>query len=394
MDPCVALADFDPLDRAIRRNPFPFFAGLRDRCPVGWSDRWGGFWVISRYDDALAIHRDPSTFRSGEGVLIPPLGYGGQMIPMESDPPWHTAIRRALTPLFRPRHIESLEPFARAVVRSTLLRYIESGEGDLGALAVKVPMRVTSRLLGIPPDEDPFRRWEHAIIHERGLQPELATAAGAELYRYLGRTVSKRRRWGEGDVVGVLRSVEVEGHRLTAAQVLDTLFFLLLAGLDNTAFAIRNALWYLGVRTDVRSELVSNPSSIPVILEELLRLYSPVPGLGRTAARDVELRGQHVRKGDRLLLLWGAADRDERAFPEPDQFISGREPNHHLAFGAGIHRCLGAGLAMMEMRVVLEEILDRAPEYELVDPTDEEWTLGEATPLPALFHVRTAARSA
>jgi cytochrome P450 len=390
MDPCAALANYDPLDRAIRRDPFPFFGALRDRCPVGRSGRWGGFWVVSRYEDVFAIHRDPSTFRSGEGVLIPPLGYGGRMIPMESDPPWHTAIRRALTPLFLPRHIESLEPFARAVARSTLLRYIERGEGDLGALAVTVPMRVTTRLLGIPPDEYPFRRWEHAIIHERGLQPDVGAAAGAELYRYLGRTVNERQRWADGDVVGVLRSVEVEGHWLSAAQVLDTLVFLLLAGLDNTAFAIRNALWYLGVHPDVRSELVSDLSSLPVALEELLRLYAPVPGLGRTAARDVELRGQRVHEGDRLLLLWGAADRDQRAFPEPDQFILGREPNHHLAFGAGIHRCLGASLALMEMRIVLEEILQRAPEYELVDPTDEGWTLGEATPLRASFHVRTA----
>ncbi len=394
MDACAALAQFDPLDRAIRRDPFPFFAGLRDRCPVGWSGRWGGFWVISRYDDVLAIHRDPGTFRSGEGVLIPPLGYGGRMIPMESDPPWHTGIRRALTPLFRPGHVESLEPFARAVVRSTLSRYIESGEGDLGALAVTVPMRVTSRLLGIPTEEDPFRRWEHAIIHERGLQPELGAEAGAELYRFLARTLDDRKRWGEGDVVDVLRSVEVKGDRLTGGQVLDTLFFLLLAGLDNTAFAIRNALWYLGVHPDVRSELVSDPSSIPVALEELLRLYSPVPGLGRTAAHDMELRRHHVREGDRLLLLWGAADRDERAFSEPDQFILGRERNHHLAFGAGIHRCLGAALALMEMRVVLEEILDQAPEYELVGATDERWTLGEATPLPALFDLRTAVPSA
>lgn len=389
MDPCAALVEFDPLDRAIRRDPFPFFAGLRDRCPVGRSEQWGGFWVISRFDDIMAIHRDHDTFRSGGGVMIPPLGYGGRLIPMESDPPWHTAIRRALQPLFGTRHVATLEPFARAVVREALDGYVRTAQGDLGRLAVTVPMRVTSRLLGIRPDEDPFRRWEHTIIHERGLQPERSARAGAELYEYLRRTADTSRDRPDGGVTETLRTVEVEGKRLTAEQVVDALFFLLLAGLDNTSFAIRNALWFVGLHRDVRAELASNPSSIPPAAEELLRLYSPVPALGRTVARDVELHGQHLRTGDRLLLLWGAADRDEAAFPEPDRFVLGRDPNHHLAFGAGIHRCLGAGLAQMEIRVALEEILARVPQFELADPDDEGWTLGEATPLPALFPVNT-----
>ena len=384
------LAGFDPHDAAFRSDPFPMLDRMRSECPASWTDAYGGFWAITRYRDVLAVLRDPSNFRSGDGVVIPPLLGAGRMIPMEMDPPRHSDLRKALAHGFSHGTVQKLESFARETVREILDRTIEGTRCDLGTLAAVLPLRIVSSMLGISPHVESFRRWEKAILHRRVTDPEGGREAGESLRRYFEEEIGRRvERSGaeppeEPDLIDALMSCRLEGRRMSRDELVDACCFLLLAGLDNTAFALWAGFWYLAEHPELQEELRGEPALIPPFGEEILRLYAPVPGLARTSARDAELGGSRIRAGERLYLLWAAADRDPEEFEDPDRFVMHR-PNAHLAFGSGIHRCLGAPLVRLELRVGVEEVLGRVPQYRLQDPGTLAFRLGEATALPVTW---------
>jgi cytochrome P450 len=351
---------FDPDDWDMRRNAPMTYAAMRERCPVAHSTSLGGFWTIARYEDVFAAARDPATFSSASGVMIPPLEFDARLLPMESDPPFHSDLRRALISFFSPRQIEPLEPLVRSLANDLLDPMLTEGIHDLSSdYAWRIPTAMTCHLLGITP-LDQFHEWAEQIVYGRAKDPESAAVASQAAWSYIDRVVEARESQPGTDLISAVLGAHVQGRRLSRKEAADTSFFLFLAGLDNTAFAIRASLLSLAEERSLRERLREEPALLPSLVEEWLRLSSPVPGLCRLTTRDVELGGVAVPAGERVYLMWGSANRDPREFVDPDALIPDRLPNRHMAFGVGIHRCLGAPLARLEIRVAIEQVLTRA----------------------------------
>lgn len=365
---------FDHHDRSLSVDPYPTFARLRRECPVGWSDAWGGFWVVSRYREVDQVAHDDATFCSGQGVSLPTVGQARPLIPIEVDPPLFHKYRRILNPRFSPGAVERLEPDIRQITGSLIDNFIERGECDLVTeLAQPIPAITTLRMLGLPEDQwDLFLHHIHTGVHESAHDLDKSVESIMEVYVAIGAALEAREEEGftGDDVISYLARTELDGERLTEEEVLDICLLLLFGGLDTTAAAIAHAALYLDQDRDARARLQAEPGLIPSAIEEFVRYYTPVQALARTATRDTELAGQPVGAGDKLLVVWASANRDEEAFPDPDRIILDRHPNRHVGFGVGIHRCLGMHLARLMFRVALEEILNRLPDYHVRPDAD------------------------
>jgi hypothetical protein len=388
--------DFNPYDHALHADPYPTYRVLRDEHPAYRNDRLG-FWVLSRYDDVLGALRAPSTFSSAGGITIDARGREFKPMMITMDPPRHTRLRNLVAKAFTPGRVAELEPRIRTIAAELLDAFATRGTADLvDEFAWPLPATVISELLGVPAaDRASFRAWSGDLV--RGAHtPDMAPAelggaamrAAMELYRYFGGLLAERRAAPRDDLVSALIAAVVEGRALTEDELLGFCFLLLIAGHETTANLLGNALLALARHPDARAVLARDPSGLTTAVDEFLRYDAPVQGLARTVTQDVELHGRRLRAGEKVLLLFGAANRDERCFPEPDRLILGRRPNPHLAFGHGTHACLGALLAETEARVGLELLLARLPEYEVVERGVERLHSGPIrglTRLPVAF---------
>lgn len=364
--------DFDHHSPALAQDPYPVYHSLQSRCPVAHSSAWGGFWVVTDYEHVVAVAQDDDTFCSGEGVALPTVGQARPLLPIESDPPRFLQYRRMLNPKFSPGSVATIEPHIREIVTDVIDRFAARGEADLvKEFAQIIPARTTLRLLGIGE-----HRWAwfldriHIGVHESAHDLDRSVEALMEVYVELAAALEDRYDRGDpgDDIISYLAYVEIEGERLTEEEVLDTCLLLLFGGLDTTASLIAQAIVHLGRNPEDRDRLAGDPTAIPRALEEFLRYESPVQALGRTCTRDTILDGEKLKAGDKLWIVWAAANRDPKEFSEPDRLDLDRVPNRHLAFGVGIHRCLGSHLARAMARVALEELLARVPDF--VVPAD------------------------
>jgi len=369
------MMDFDPYDHALHADPYPTYRVLRDEHPAYWNDRLR-FWALSRYDDVLAALRAPATFSSAGGITIDARGQEFKPMMITMDPPQHTRLRNLVVKAFTPRRVAELEPRVRAIATELLDAVATRGTADLvDEFAWPLPATVISELLGVPPaDRASFRAWSGDLVrgtHTPDVGParlgQAAMRAAMELYRYFGTLLEERRAAPRDDLTSALLAAEVDGRALTEDELLGFCFLLLIAGHETTANLLGNALLALGRDPGARAALVRDPALLPTAVDEFLRWDAPVQGLARTVTHDVELHGQRLRPGEKVLLLFGSANRDERHFADPDRLILDRRPNAHLAFGHGTHACLGALLAETEARVGLELLLARLPEYEVVE---------------------------
>jgi cytochrome P450 len=368
-------ADFDHNALSTRARADDLFADMHARCPVFHTQSWGGFWVAATHATLRDVGRDTSTFTSGEGVMIPPLGHGRPLIPMETDGTRHARYREILLPHLGPKAVAKLEPRVRRVARTILEELRPRGAADLYELYCKrLPAKMITVLLDVE-DEPEFWEWTELLIYGRFVAPSDVRRAGDSLYRFFEGVVERRREHGiEGDdLVSVLLRAHGEGRLASNEEVVDLCFFLLIAGLDNTAFAIRAALWHLAAHPADRQAVRENPGLLRGFVEEVLRLYAPVTGLGRSVESAVELEGCPIPEGDRVLLLFAAANRDPALFEDPDAFKVDRQGNPHVSFGVGAHRCLGSNLARLELRIAAGEALEIFPEYQLVSPQTTSW---------------------
>ena len=380
---------FDPFVQTSAPDPHPVYRALRDGEPLHRCEERRLF-VLSRHADVRAAVLDPATYSSAQGVI--PSGFVPEKpILISSDPPHHTRLRKAVQRALTPRRGAELEPRIRGFARR-LLAALPSGETvDLvPSYTQPLPMFVMSELLGVPmEDRSTFRRWAEAVVHNREGSSAAIAAAQRELYAYFGAVVAERRTHPRDDLVGLLLSPTEEGDTLAPDEILGFCFLLLLAGIETTTAALGNAAAILDRERGARALLIDDPARIPAAVEEVLRYDSPVQGLTRTLTREVELHGRRLARGERVHLLFAAANRDERAFVEPDRFDPGRDPNPHLAFGFGVHFCLGASLARLELRIGLEELLARAPRYELAEK-DPERVLSDTNRIYARLPVALA----
>lgn len=355
---------------------FEVYRELREGCPVGFSEHYGGFWFVTRFDDIHRIEQDPDTFAVAPSMLLPPLGNERPGVPIDIDPPMHGLYRKAMLPAFSPQQIDRLEPMVRRTAVELLDAFPSGSEVDVAArYAVPFPMIVFCELAGLPTDQaEQLEDWIDRIFYVRTHDYDSTRRAAAELTDYIMSVLDERKgQPPRDDLFGRLLDAEVDGRRLTDEELADYGFILVVAGLDTTAWVLRSSLWYLAQHPEDRATLAERPELVASAVEEFLRCLSSVQGMARTVTRDVEVGGRTLRAGDRLLLVFGAGNRDEARFPDGDRIVIDRRPNPHLAFGAGIHRCMGSNLARRELRIALEEFLRRYPDFSLAPGSDPPW---------------------
>lgn len=375
--------DLDPHGAEFLGRRLERYAALRESSPVVWDTAHGGFWLVTGYEPVLAVARDNDTFmhqyRPGapdgidyEGIIgyprhpdVPAQGVS------ETDGPDHQDLRRALNPVFSPAAVEAGRPAMAAVATWFLDQIVESGSGDLVLdFASPVPAVLTLQMMGLPVDN-----WRHYadFFHATAAHPqtspefmavmEHAPAMTGELFAH----AQHRRAQPADDVTSLLVALERTSGPLTDEQVTGVMWNLVAGGVDTTTSLVASALLHLGTHPDDRRRLVDDPALLPAAIEEFLRYFTPNESLTRTASRDVDLGGCPVRAGDRLWISWISANRDPAVFDRADEVVLDRDPNPHLAFGLGGHRCIGMHLARVEAEVMLGEVLRRIPDYE-IDP--------------------------
>jgi cytochrome P450 len=370
--------DFDVGDPRYEEDPYGIWAGLRESCPIAHTERRGGAFLPTTYEDVAAIAYDTEHFSSRRTNVLPePPGTTVLVAPpITSDPPFHTKARRVLLSYFSPKNISYLEVHTRQVCAELLDEIEAAGEPTADAacdFAQHIPVRVIAHMLGIPEqDEAMFTGWAVAIFQDGVYDPEIVRAAIKEILAYFEIQIRDRRLEGKDDLLTGLLEAEMDGDPLTDKHLLGTCFLLLMAGIDTTWSGIGSSLWHLATTPSDRDRLVADPALMDSAVEEFLRAFSPVTMASEVIA-DVEVNGCPMHAGDKVLLSFPAGNRDPAKFERPDEILIDREKNRHFAFGIGIHRCLGSNVARMEMRVALETWLDRFPTFALTPDAQVRW---------------------
>ncbi len=359
-------------------DPFPLYARLRRESPLAWNGTTG-FWVASRHADVVAISRDTETFSSAKGIMVFEIGseYATPPTMMHTDPPAHTRYRNLVQPGFRPSFTRALEDGVRA--RSVaLVDRIEPGRpvDFVSDVAVPLPLQVISDLLGVPEEEWPrFFRWSEAVIPGATDWPEEERAAlSAEMVEYLLAAAADRRANPGADIISELGAAVVDGDRLSDAELAMFLVQLLVAGNETTRNMMSGGMLAIAEHPGQWSTLrdrvnASTPRAVSLAIEEMLRWTTPVVAFMRTTTRPTELAGCRLGADQPILMLYASANRDESVFgPTADRFEVARDPNPHVAFGFGPHFCIGAVLARLEGRILLEELLSRFGSVESAGP--------------------------
>jgi cytochrome P450 len=362
--------EYDPYSYEIHDDPFPVYRRLRDEAPAYFNEQ-RGFWALSRYDDVRAATNDWRTFTSSEGITLEPLRKGTEPHIIEMDPPRHTQLRALVNRAFTPGRIARLEEPIRARTRALIASFAGRGHIDLiGDFAALLPMAVISEMLGVAPaDQDRLRHAADALLHREPDSDEL-TPAGIEgattLYGYFDDLIRERQtRPGGDDLLSVLVAEEEQGTTLSHSELLGFCFLLIIAGNETTTKLLGNAVFLLAENPHERNAVARDPALIAGAVEETLRYDTSTQVMARSLTRDLEMHGEQMRAGTKVLLLYGSANRDERHWPDADRFDVRRDGAGHLAFGHGIHHCLGAALARLEARVALEELLPVLGDYEV-----------------------------
>lgn len=364
----------DLFDRSLFAGgpPHDLFRRFREEDPVAFlSEPDGpGFWGVFRHADVVEVSRHPQEFASAPAVFIqdPADPTVTQELLINQDPPRHTKLRKLVNRGFTPRQIAALEPHVRAIVVDLIDRAAARGRFDLvHDVAVELPLQVIAELVGVPHDErHQVFAWTERMMSNDGDDQEAAQAdahsAITEMFAYADRLVATRVDSSGDDLLSVLLRADVDGEALTPFEV-DVFFMLLMnAGSETTRNLVTGGTLALFEHPDQRARLVADPDLLPVAVEEMLRWVTPVIHFRRTATADVELGGRRISAGDKVVMWYASANRDEARFPDADRFDVGRTPNEHVAFGAGgPHFCLGASLARLEARILFEELLTRLP---------------------------------
>ncbi|HBZ69815.1 MAG TPA: cytochrome P450 [Deltaproteobacteria bacterium] len=366
--------EYDPYAYEVHEDPYPLYRALRDEAPLYKSEALE-FWALSRHSDVLSALKDFETFSNRNGVSLDRdafhPGADATMSFLAMDPPRHTRMRSLVSRGFTPRRVSDLEPRIRELAARYLDECAERGGCDFIAdFAGKLPMDVISELLGLPVgDRAMLRGWADTVVHrEPGLVglPPAAAGAALQLLQYFQAHVAERRTRPRGDdLTEALLEAQIEGDRLSEREILGFLFLMVIAGNETTTKLLANALYWLWLNPEQRNRLRADPSLVPNWVEETARYDNSTQALARVVARDTELYGTRLHEGEKVVLLIGSANRDERAFGDPDRYDLLRNTRASLSFGHGTHFCLGAALARLEGRVALEEVWRRFPEYDV-----------------------------
>jgi cytochrome P450 len=373
------------VSRQFLDDPYPVYKILRESDPVHWSDAWG-VWLLTRYDDVVKVLRDPGHFSSvgrfsafldqlpaDVQAEVAPLRrhYSGGLI--QSDPPNHTRLRGLLRQAFTPRVIEGMRDHVQSVVNGLIDRVAGSGHMDVvNDLAYPLPVMVVSTMLGAGEvDHERLFRWTadigglQATGGARAENARRASESMVDIEEYFRGIVADHRATPRNDLVSHMIAAQDAGDQLTDDELISNCVTLLLAGHESTKYTITNGVLTLLRHPEQLNALKQDSSLLPTAIEEILRYESPIQRGWRLVAEDIDVHGRTIRKGQLVYYMFGAANRDPEQFPEPDNFDIGRQSNRHVAFGFGIHFCIGAPLARIEAPIAIETILRRLDDLEL-----------------------------
>ena len=376
----------------MRRNPYPAYEQMRSGSPVFHLPPFD-LWMIFDFEGVKRVLLDHDAF-SSDLSHAPGNGNPGEWF-IFFDPPRHTKLRALISKAFTPRVVANLEPRIRELSRQLLDQTIERGEMDLAAdFSVPLPMQVIAEMIGVPVADWPrYKRWSDVILKLANTFSRDAEAAKtldeyravtAEMRVFLPDLIAQRRAAHQDDLLTRLIEAEVDGERLTQEEILGFVQLLLVAGQETTANLINNAILCFIENPDQLARLQAAPDLLPSAIEEVLRYRSPVHWMPRATKRDVEMHGQVIPAGKLVFPMIGSANRDPKQFRDADRFEITRDPNPHIAFGYGIHACLGAPLSRLEARIALADFLERVKKFELA--SDEPWEPRQA------LHVHSPSR--
>ncbi len=359
---------FSPEEIAALQKPDPqaAYAEMMKTCPVHRGP--DGTITLMRMEDIVAVARRPDVL--GTGAHGPTMGGARKLIPLDLDGPEHMKYRRLLDPLFSGKRAAALEPVVRELANELIDAFIDKKEADLSpAFCQALPSQIFLRQMGLPAkDLAMFVEFKNVILGHLPPMPlpermAKIRAASARCYEYLGAALDERIARPTDDLLGQLLVAEVDGEKLTREQILDIGYLMVIAGLDTVVASLACAIARLARMPELRRRLTANPSLWGGAVDEFLRFESPAQRSFRTATQDLQIGGETIPAGTTFFIAWASANLDETAFENPLTFNPERKPNAHVAFGSGFHRCLGVQLARMELRVALEELHKRIPDY-------------------------------
>lgn len=377
-----AEVDLDHHSPEFREDPYGTFREMRETgCPVAHSDHYGGFWALADYASVFDAARDDDLFNSFPSVGVPASGMPFPILPIESDPPQTLELRQVTLRQFSPGSADRAREMAVTMTHEAIDAFIERGDCDIvGELTTPLPARLILRLLKW--DESRYMdwvNWVHTTVHDRAHNPDGAAMAGMELFGEINKQMEQRRAEGLGDDLfsDILRGT-LDGKPLDDIQITMYGFLMMLGGMDTTSGFTGNVILRLCQDRELRQQLIDDPSLIEKGTDELLRLFTPTLGLARTVSRDTEFHGQPMCQGDPAILMWAAANRDPAMFEDPDTLdLTRANAKKQMAFGVGIHRCLGSHYAKMMFQVMLSAILERLPDFELAGEFERFEDAGE-----------------
>jgi cytochrome P450 len=359
--------DFDHNAPEMVGGIYDVYSELRRRCPVAYSGAHGGFWVISTYEEVSKVARDDVTFSSRRSGLVPPTDVG-RLLPIMADPPELVRYRALLYPFLSPAAVKKLEPFIRSMIDRCMDEFIEHGRVDLVMdLANPVPAATTMHMLGLDWAEwRYFAESLHAVMYS--LAGSVANQAAQRAVLAFGQRivdeVELRERSPRNDMISKLLVSEYHGRRTEKEEVVDLVRMVIFGGMDTVVASLSNMFVQIGRRPDLRARLLADATLIPGAIEEFLRFEAPIQGFSRLVTRDTEIGGRAIKAGETVFMLWGSANRDETVFGDSsEELILDRPLNRHIAFGVGAHHCIGSNVARAELRLVLEQVLQRIPDF-------------------------------
>jgi len=363
---------FDYLSPTYARELHPTLARMRALCPVAHSDQHGGYWIVTRYEDVLRVAQDWQTFSSQLGVGIPGDDHGGTAIPEHIDPPLHREYKRLINAYFTPGAVRPYEEPTRALVTRLIDAFVERGRCDFMAeLASPFPGLAFFQLVLNAPDDRVRELNDFATGVSTPTNPD-RKACWDGLTSWIGDFVADRRRQPRrDDVVDAILHGRIEDRPISEGEIVAMILLLILGGLETTAGALGHFMIRFCREPEIPALLRTSPELVPDAVEELLRLEASFIAIGRTVRNDTALDGNPVRAGEKVLLSWASANRDEDEFECPADFRLDRPSNRHLAFGAGPHRCAGSNLARLNLRVAVQEIVQRLDQLQLAIPEAE-----------------------
>ena len=382
--PAPMIENFDHTNTELGSDgtPYDYYRGLLSEANetgnyFGRSKMHGGFWVALGYSECNEIARLANVFSNREATF-PAYAMQERFMISSFDDPEHKIQRAIVNKSFGPAGVKQYEDLIRQNINLLIDGVIESGRADLGkVIARPIPALVTALLVGLPAEDGPkFSRWVASLAERHIMDAEEANASTTEMYECFDSTIVDRKNNPGYDILSQVIRATYDGRNFTHEELRGFFTILMVGGIDNTARLLGSMLWHLGWDKDLRARLLAQPELIPSAVQEFLRCYSPAH-IVRQATRDIEFHGASIKKDDFVLMAYPIANRDPRAFPDPDKLILDRTPNLHLGLGIGVHRCLGAHLIALEGRVVLEEFLKRLPDYAIDETLGAKWMSGQ-----------------